>query len=155
MPKPFEILAIVLLRFRALPRAWAIALILVNLGSLYFIDTRYGFVNLLAVLAGISVMAVIYAKLGFVRLLGIGHTFWIPMLVWFALDMPDKAQDPSLYYWVLTLLVFNTISLVIDTIDVARYAAGDRNPTMFGGRKVSLSQVSGAITHRVLRTSQS
>lgn len=128
MPKPFEILGIVLLRFRAVPRAWAIALILVNLGSLYFINTSYGLVNLLAVLAGVSVMAVIYAKLGFVRLLGIGHVFWIPMLVWFALDMPDKVQTPALYSWVLTLMVFNAISLVIDTIDVARYAAGDREP---------------------------
>ncbi len=128
MLKSLEILGIVLLRFRAVPRAWAIALILVNLGSLVFLDTRYGLLNLLAVLTGISVMAVIYARLGFVRLLGIGHIFWIPILVWFAFDLPDKTQDPALYYWVLSLIMFNSISLVIDTIDVLRFAGGDRKP---------------------------
>lgn len=128
MKNPLEMLGIVLFRFRAVPRAWAIALIVVNLGSLLFLDTRYGLVNLVALLAGISVMAVIYAQVGFVRLLGIGHIFWVPMLIWFLFDLPDRAQDPVLYSWVLTMMVFNTISLVIDAADVVRYAAGEREP---------------------------
>ena len=128
MPRSLEMLGIVLLRFRAAPRAWAIALILVNLGSLYFLDTRDGLTNLLAVIAAIGVMSVIYKKLGFVRLLGIGHVFWIPMLVWFAYDLPDKAKDPLLYCWVLSLIAFNSVCLVIDAIDVTRFATGDRKP---------------------------
>lgn len=128
MKNPLEILGIVLFRFRAAPGAWAIALIVVNLGSLFFLDTKYGLANLAALLAGISVMAVIYAQVGFVRLLGIGHVFWVPMLIWFLFDLPDRAQDPVLYSWVLTTMVFNTISLVIDAADVVRYAAGKREP---------------------------
>ena len=71
MLRPLEILGIVLLRFKAVPRAWVIVLILVNLGSLLFLHTHYGLANLLAVLAGIIIMALIYGRLGFVRLLGI------------------------------------------------------------------------------------
>lgn len=128
MLQPLEMLGIVLLRFRAVPRVWAVALILVNLGSIYFIDTRYGLLNLLAVVAAIGFMAVIYTRLGFVRLLGLGHVTWIPMLLWFAFDLPDKHQDPLLYWWVLSLIAVNSICLVIDAIDVARYVAGERKP---------------------------
>ena len=56
MHLPLQILEIVLFRFRPLARVWVIALIAVNLGSLAFIETQYGFANLLATLAGIGVM---------------------------------------------------------------------------------------------------
>lgn len=76
MHLPLEMLGIVLLRFRPIARVWVIALIAVNLGSLAFIETQYGSTNLLATLAGIGVMILIYARLGFARVLGIGHIFW-------------------------------------------------------------------------------
>ena len=123
-----EILAIVLFRFRPLPRLWAILLIVVNGAAIVFWRTSYGQIALVAVGAAIVTMSVIYARLGFVRLLGVGHVFWIPMLVGFALHLPDRSQEPWLYVWVLSLLACNTLSLVIDTIDVARFVAGERNP---------------------------
>ncbi len=126
--RTFEILWIVLFRFRPLPRLWAIALILVNAGALFFLDTCYGLAVLGAALAGVAVMAVIHARLGFVRLLGIGHGFWIPMLIWFAADLPDRTATPLLHDWVMTVIVFNAVSLLIDAIDVGRYVAGERRP---------------------------
>ena len=65
-------------------------LILVNAGSLVFLDTIYGQLNLAAVVAAIAVIVLIHAKHGFVRLLGIGHLFWVPMLIWFAFNLPDR-----------------------------------------------------------------
>lgn len=124
----FEILWIVLLRFRPLPRIWAICLIAVNLGALFFLDTSYGKVALLAALMGIAVMIVIYTRLGFVRLLGIGHVFWIPMLIWFVSAMPDRQADPALYWWVVMLIAFNATSLIVDAADVIRYLRGERAP---------------------------
>jgi hypothetical protein len=124
----FEILWIVLFRFAPLPRIWAICLIAVNLGALFFLDTFYGRVALLVALAGIAVMMVIYTRLGFVRLLGIGHVFWVPMLIWFASSLPDRQTDPALYWWVVVLIGFNAVSLVIDAADVARYLRGERAP---------------------------
>lgn len=43
-------------------------------------------------------------------------------------DLPDKQTDPLLYYWVLNLIAFNSVSLVIDAIDVIRFAASERSP---------------------------
>ena len=126
--RTLEILWIVLFRFRPLPRLWAIALILVNAGALFFLNTPYGLAVLGAAFAGIAVMAVIHARLGFVRLLGIGHAFWIPILIWFAADPPDRTATPLLHDWVMTVIVFNMISLAVDAVDVGRYVAGDRDP---------------------------
>ncbi|MGI9378459.1 MAG: hypothetical protein ACR2OW_02325 [Methyloligellaceae bacterium] len=140
MLRSLEILGILLFRFRAMPRAWVIVLIIVNLGSLFFLDTQYGQINLLAVLAGMIVMVVIYARLGFVRLLGIGHIFWLPMLVWFLSDLPDQEHDPMLFYWVLCLILFNSLSLVIDAIDVVRFVGGDRKPYYVWRDEGSLKQ---------------
>ena len=111
-----------------LPRIWAILLVAVNAVALLFLHTIYGKVALVAICAALGVMVVIHAKLGFVRLLGIGHIFWVPMLIWFAMNLPDKTSDSALYYWVIVLMVMNTISLVIDTIDVVRYLRGERQP---------------------------
>lgn len=126
--RPFEILWIVLFRFRPLPRLWAILLMLVNLGALAFVGTIHGQIALAAMLAAVTVMALLYIKHGFVRLLGAGHVFWIPMLVWFATNLPDRAADPALFFWVIAVMAFDAGSLVIDAIDVARYLAGERAP---------------------------
>ena len=128
LTQPLEILGIVLLRFRLLPRLWAALLIMVNGSSVLFLHTFYGQAALAAMCAAIVTMAVIYARLGFVRLLGIGHVFWIPMLIWFAWHPPDKMQQPLLYSWVLSLMICNTLSLLIDAIDVVRFIAGERHP---------------------------
>lgn len=126
--RTFELLGIVLFRFRLLPRLWVMLLMLVNVGAVAFLDTIYGQLSLASVLAAVVIMAVLYAKLGFVRLLGIAHIFWFPMLIWFAFNLPDRSAQPWLYYWVTVLMVIDVISLVIDTYDVARYIGGDRQP---------------------------
>ncbi|MEX0316376.1 MAG: hypothetical protein AB3N21_00400 [Ruegeria sp.] len=126
--RAFEILWIVLFRFHWIARIWAILLILVNLAALLFLDTYYAKACLLAAAAGIAVMIAIYLKQGFVRLLGIGHVFWIPMLAWFAWDLPDASENHALFVWVVLLIAFNSISLVIDVLDVTRYLRGERAP---------------------------
>lgn len=73
-------------------------------------------------------MMVIYSKLGFVRLLGIGHIFWVPMIIWFAMDIPVYSDGPAFFYWVLAIIAFNCISLVLDAIDVSRFLLGEREP---------------------------
>jgi hypothetical protein len=126
--RSLEILWIVLFRFKPLPRLWAALLMLVNLGALAFVGTIHGQIALAAMAAAVIVIVLVHAKLGFVRLLGVGHVFWIPMLVWFATNLPDRAAEPALFYWAVALMAFNAGSLVIDAMDVARYMAGERAP---------------------------
>ena len=123
-----EITGIVLLRFRLVPRIWAVLLITVNAASVFFLDTRYGQIALAAILFGVMTMIAIHTRLGFVRLLGVGHVFWIPMLIWIAVDIPKLEPGSVLIYWLISLVVFNAISLVIDCVDIVRYLRGERRP---------------------------
>ena len=124
----FELLGIVLLRFRLLPRVWAILLIVVNLSSVFFLDTLYGQVAFAVMWVGVVIMVWIYSKLGFVRLLGIGHVFWIPILVCFAMKLPIVSEQGWLSVWLVSLMIGNGISLLIDGIDVGRFVLGERKP---------------------------
>lgn len=123
-----EMMGIMLLRFPPLARVWVVVLVLVNLASMLFLDTIYGQAALAAVSAGAVLMTLIHARAGFVRLMGIGHVFWVPMLIWFVLHPPDRAEDPQLYGWFVGLIACNSVSLVIDTRDVIRYLRGERDP---------------------------
>jgi hypothetical protein len=76
-------------------------------------------------LGGISQMAM-FGRLGFVRLLGLGHIWWIPMLVWLWARADLFAPQGAFGYWLLALFVVNSLSLLIDATDVVRYALGDR-----------------------------
>ncbi len=37
-------------------------------------------------------------------------------------------MDGIFRYWILSVVVIDTLSLIIDTIDVVRYISGDREP---------------------------
>jgi len=101
---------------------------LINLSSIFFLPRMEAWVVLGTGLLAATIMTVLHAKLGYVRLVGIGHFVWIPMLIWLVFGL-DHIQKGTLYYgWVLTLIAMDTVSLLIDIIDLIRYLRGDRNP---------------------------
>ena len=110
-------------------RAWVMLLALTNMASIAFIGHLEAQVVLAALMLGGGIQAAINAKLGFVRLLGVGHFHWIPMQYWLYIRLDTIRPEPAFYYWIVALLAMNGISLVIDVIDVVRYALGDRQPT--------------------------
>ena len=109
-------------------RAWVGLLSATNMASIAFIGHLEAQVVLAALMLGAVVQAAIFSQLGFVRLLGLGHFHWIPMLYWMFTRLDAIQAEPAFYYWVLVLFAINGISLVIDVIDVVRYVAGDRTP---------------------------
>lgn len=109
-------------------RAWVGLLAATNMASIAFIGHIEAQVVLAALMLGAFVQAAIFSKLGFVRLLGVGHFHWIPMLYWMYTRLDAIRAEPAFYYWVLVLFAINGISLVIDVIDVVKYVAGDRTP---------------------------
>lgn len=123
-----ELLGIVVLRFPMPKNLWSILLMAPNAAALIFINTIYGQVVFVAAMAGLVIMVALYMKHGFVRLLGVGHVVWIPMLIWLAQNLPDKSTDPVLYWWVISLLILNGTSLVVDVLELIRYVRGDRQP---------------------------
>jgi hypothetical protein len=125
----FEFMAIMMTRFRPVPRIWLAALGAVNMTSLYFIGTTEARVVLGAFVISLVIMTYIYQRQGFVRLLGAGHILWIPMVLWLWTRLIQAPPlDSALEYWLLIVIVMNTISLVIDAVDVIRYTRGERAP---------------------------
>jgi hypothetical protein len=107
---------------------WMAGLPLINLSSVFFLPRTEAWVVLGTGLLAATIMTVLHAKLGYVRLVGIGHFVWIPMLIWLVFRL-DRILEGTLFYgWLLTLIAMDTVSLLIDIVDLLRYLRGERTP---------------------------
>lgn len=118
--------------------AWIGLLMAVNmLAPIYFLGTLEAQAVLAAALLGAAIQMAIFARKGFVRLLGVGHVFWVPLLPWLWTRL-DQADTAELFgYWIVTIIIVDGISLLIDAIDVTRYLNGDRAPFTAAAKGVS------------------
>jgi hypothetical protein len=108
---------------------WIGVLVAANLvAPITFFEALEAKVALAAFLAGGAAMTAIFVAKGFVRLLGIGHVFWIPMIPWLWTRLDRVEPGEAIGYWMIAVIAVNGISLIVDTVDVVRYAAGDRKP---------------------------
>ncbi len=114
----------------SMPMPWPVwlgLLVAVNVaGPIYFFETLEAKVVLGAFLAGAALMAAIFASQGFVRLLGIGHIFWVPMVPWLWARLDQVGPVDLLGYWMIAVMALNSLALIIDAIDVLRYVRGER-----------------------------
>ena len=107
---------------------WMAGLPLINLSSVFFLPRTEAWVVLGTGLLAATIMTVLHAKLGYVRLVGIGHFVWIPMLIWLVFRLDHILGGTLFYRWLLTLIAVDTVSLLIDIVDLVRYLRGDRIP---------------------------
>ncbi len=110
-------------------QVWLGALVTANIVMpLFFIDTMEAQIVLATAIVGLVIMSVVFSDKGFVRLMGIGHIGWIPLvfLLWSSLDFAPA--DSAFGYWLMTVIVLDSLSVFIDTIDVLRYVKGERQP---------------------------
>ena len=117
MPKPWVV--------------WVALLMTVNMAvPIFFIHQLEAQVVLATMIASAALMMAIFQHKGFVRLLGLGHVLWIPMIFWLS-ERIDFASVPTWFdQWILSVIVLNGLSLLIDGVDVIHYAKGDRAPTL-------------------------
>ena len=109
--------------------AWLGSLVFINiLIPLYFIHTLEAKVVLIAIICSMTIMTAIFSAKGFVRLLGIGHIAWVPMIPWLFTSLGEISLDNPFGYWLLAIIIMNSLTLIIDTIDVIRYIRGERRP---------------------------
>jgi len=116
-----------------MPLAWKLWMLLLfgtNLsGGIAFIDNVAGKSAIVSLVGAAIVMTVIYARHGFVRLLGLGRIlFWLPMEIEFSLDLIKGNPQGMFFAWLLTLLILNGICICMDFADVIRFALGDTKP---------------------------
>ncbi|MEE8349559.1 MAG: hypothetical protein V3R94_08320, partial [Acidobacteriota bacterium] len=76
-----------------------------------FISSLEGRVVLATGMASAMIQMGIFQTKGFVRLLGIGHSPWIPLLLWLWTRLNFDASPFA--YWIVALMVLNTLSLII------------------------------------------
>ncbi len=108
---------------------WVMLLVLVNfLVPLFYIQTLEAKLAIVAVLSGAVIQSFIHSKLGFVRLLGLGHLFWVPLVVWLGFRLADVGVENAFGVWLASLVLINAVSLVIDVIDVIRFFSGEKSP---------------------------
>ncbi len=108
---------------------WIMLLMIANMVIPFvYLGTLEGKVVLGAFVFGALLQGGIFSAKGFVRLLGICHIVWLPMVVWLWTRL-DVAPASSLFrYWLLATIVLVSLSLLIDAIDVTRYLRGERDP---------------------------
>ena len=108
---------------------WVVMLMALNMmGPLFFIHKLEAQAVLVSTLAGAMLLMYLFSRYGFVRLLGLGHFFWIPLVIWLGLRIPEVTINTPFEIWLAMVVGFNTISLVMDVLDVSLYLMGDRKP---------------------------
>jgi len=117
-----------------LPKPWVVWVMILMMANmvlpLFYLGTPEGKVVLGAFALGVTLQTTIFSAKGFVRLLGIGHIAWVPMLYWLWTRL-DLAPAGSLFRsWLLATIVLVSLSLLIDATDVIRYVRGERDPSL-------------------------
>ena len=111
---------------------WISLLLLVNMvAPVIFITTREGQLVLAAAMVGAVIQMAIFSRQGFVRLLGVGHILWVPLLPWLWTRLGGLPPEGVFALWMTAVIVLDGISLVIDARDVWAYVAGDRTPHLW------------------------
>ena len=77
-------------------------------------------------------MSRITSHSGFTRLLGLGHSVWFPLIAYLWSALTNQPTEPLFVFWIYAVLIVNSLSLLIDVIDVIRYITGDRAETIQG-----------------------
>ncbi|MFN8544495.1 MAG: hypothetical protein U0807_09830 [Candidatus Binatia bacterium] len=116
-----------ILRYPLWLQAWIAWLGLVNLAAILFlrqVQARWA----LAAFGGAAIfMSVLLTLNGFNRLLGLAHVvFWTPLVIYLVRQRPRLEPGSAFSTWVTVLLATNSLSLVIDYVDVIRYVLGGR-----------------------------
>ena len=110
-------------------QVWLGVLVTANIVvPMFFIHTLEAQVVLATAIGGLVIMSVIFSIKGFVRLIGIGHIGWLPLVFWLGMRLEHAPADSLLGYWLMTVIVLDSLSLFIDTTDVLRYVKGERQP---------------------------
>ena len=109
-------------------RLWMLLLVSANLilPVIYFQQSEARIV-LLTFFAGILMMVVITGTSGFTRLVGLGHIFWVPLVLFLVSRLGSIPATNAYGIWIRSVIALNTISLVLDAIDVVRFARGERS----------------------------
>ena len=105
---------------------WVFVLMVVNIASVGFWSEQAARLIFITFMISAILMMALYSRLGFEKVLGLGHILWIPLLGYVFLQLPITSGTFRSYLIVLSLC--NGISLVFDIVDVWNYYARPKSP---------------------------
>jgi len=108
-------------------RIWLGLLMLINLVvPVFFIGSWEAQFTGIAFLVSFSLGIALFKKQGFTQLLGLMHAPWI-FLVFYLITVLGQTSINSLFgIWIRAVIVFNSISLIFDAVNVICYIARNR-----------------------------
>lgn len=117
-----------------MPKPWVVWIHLLVAANLiapwFFFQALEAQVVLGAFLFGAVTQMGLFHRKGFVRLLGIGHFLWLPMVVWLWFRLCGVSIDHAFAYWMTAVIILDGLSVLIDIADVVRYLRGERKPVL-------------------------
>ena len=105
---------------------WVFYLMVINMTCLVFWHEPAARIIFFTYFASFILMLSLYTRFGFEKILGLGHVFWVPLLVYVAIQLWTSEGLFQGYLAVLSLSL--TICLTFDVIDVWKYYT-HRKPT--------------------------
>ena len=108
-------------------RLWMMLGVSINMiVPLFFIHRPEAQVVLASFLAAFMLMTTLCGVFGFNRLMGVGHVFWIPMIVFLLMRLGEIPANDAFGIWVRIIIGYDAVSLLFDGADLVRYIRGDR-----------------------------
>ena len=88
---------------------WMSLLLLANMvvPLFFFVTIVEGQLVLVAFVASAFSMMAIFASKGFVRLLGLGHVYWVPLVPWLWTRLPGFPPDDPFAMWIAAAIILN------------------------------------------------
>ncbi len=109
---------------------WLMILMAVNMiGPLFFLGQLEAQVVLVVFVISAALVMMLFAAKGYTRILGAGHILWLGLVPWLWARLDAVPPEGLFSTWIWIVIVVNGLSLIIDIVDVIRYARGDRQPT--------------------------
>lgn len=99
---------------------WVNWLMLLGLGSLFFIARVEAQVILGTTLGSAALLLLLYARFGYEKILGFGHALWVPAIIYLAMAVGETEAGLFRYY-LLAVIISYCISLILDAYDVWIY----------------------------------
>ncbi len=110
---------------------WLILMVSANaLAPLFYLDRLEARAVFVTFIASMGLMTLLTGVSGFTRLLGLGHILWVPLILFLWSRIDQIPADNFFGIWIRALMAINSVSLVIDGIDVFRYITGDRKESI-------------------------
>ncbi len=104
---------------------WVFYLMVINLASVGFWHEPLAKLIFVTFMISAMLMMSLYSRFGFEKILGLGHIFWVPLLIYIIVRLPSFDALFRIYLIVLSISI--AISLVFDIADIWKYFTNRKN----------------------------